>query len=166
VRGRSPDVSGSFADRFEDLYGVAYRAAYTVCGNRPEAEDCAQESLARALVRWSRIEGYATAWVARVSINIAIDRARSQRRHNGSSNGFVARTSEHELAERRQDLAAALQSLPNRQREAVVLRHVVGLPEAETAVAMGCSVGTVKSTTARALARMRDGLGQQWAWDD
>jgi len=53
---------------------------------------------------------------------------------------------------------AALRALPDRQRAAVVLRHWCDLSEAETALTMGCSVGTVKSTTSKGLARLRAGL--------
>ena len=73
-------VDDDFAGRFDELYGVAYRAAYGILGNRAEAEDCSQEALARALVRWRRMHDYAPAWVARVSVNLALDRTRSARR--------------------------------------------------------------------------------------
>ena len=55
----------------------------------------------------------------------------------------------------RSDLWTALGRLPRRQQAAVVLRYYEGLSEAETADVLGCSVGTVKSTTHRALARLR-----------
>ena len=60
----------------------------------------------------------------------------------------------------------ALSALPRRQREAVALRYLADLPEAETAGAMGCTVGTVKSTVARGLDRLRVELGPQWALED
>ena len=55
VLGRFQGVEDDFAGRFEELYRVAYRAAYGILGNRAEAEDCSQEALARALVRWRRM---------------------------------------------------------------------------------------------------------------
>ena len=55
-------------------------------------------------------------------------------------------------------LLAALRALPDRQRAAVVLRHWCDLSETETAETMGCSVGTVKSTTSRGLAGLRAAL--------
>ena len=60
------------------------------------------------------------------------------------------------VAVRRHDLVRALRSLPPRQREAVVLRFIVDLSEHETAQAMSCAVGTVKSAAARGLERLRD----------
>lgn len=163
---RFTGVEDDFAGCFEELYGVAYRAAYGVLGDRAEAEDCAQEASARALVRWRRVHEYAPAWVARVSVNLALDRTRATQRANRLRRGSDVDVDRFELAARRRDLATALTALPKRQREAVVLRYLVDLPEADTADAMGCTVGTVKSTVARALDRMRVELGPQWAWDD
>ena len=64
--------------------------------------------------------------------------------------------------EARTDLWTALARLPKRQRAVVVLRYYEDLSEAETARVMGISVGTVKSTTSRALARLRE---VKRAWD-
>jgi RNA polymerase sigma factor (sigma-70 family) len=166
VAQRLKEVDDDFAGRFEELYRVAYRAAYGVLGDRAEAEDCAQEASARALVRWRRVHDYAPAFVARVSVNLALDRTRATQRANRLRRRPEVDVDRFELAARRRDLATALTALPKRQREAVVLRYLVDLPEADTANAMGCTVGTVKSTVARALDRMRIELGPQWAWDD
>src|SRR5262249_57892629 len=62
-----------FEEAFEDLYLRAYGVAYQLLGRRSEAEDVAQETLARAFVRWRRIRSYAEAWVVRVAGNLAID---------------------------------------------------------------------------------------------
>ena len=161
-------VDDDFAGRFDELYGVAYRAAYGILGNRAEAEDCSQEALARALVRWRRMHDYAPAWVARVSVNLALDRTRSARRADRLAPlaTKTASADRYDLAARRRDLAVAMSALPRRQREAVALRYLADLPEAETASAMGCTVGTVKSTAARGLDRLRVELGPQWAFED
>jgi len=58
-------------------------------------------------------------------------------------------------------LGGLLTGLPERQRTAVVLRHVVGLPYAELAAAMGCPEGTAKSHVARGLRRLRAGLSEE-----
>jgi DNA-directed RNA polymerase specialized sigma24 family protein len=52
--------SAGFVDQFEELFAVAYRASFAILGDRAEAEDCAQDVLAKALARWSRIEDRAT----------------------------------------------------------------------------------------------------------
>jgi RNA polymerase sigma factor (sigma-70 family) len=161
VGGRSFDVEDEFVDRFEELYRVGYRAAFAILGNRHEAEECAQEALARLLARWLRVRAYASPWVVRVATNLALDRVRARKR----AEGRCPRSSEdaaEELADRRRDLGVALAALPRRQREAVVLRYLVDLSERDTATAMGCSVGTVKSTVARALERMKTELGPAW----
>ena len=61
----------------------------------------------------------------------------------------------------RDRLRRALASLPRRQRAAVVLRHYVDLDEAATAAVLGCSVGTVKSQTAKGLARLRASIDSE-----
>jgi RNA polymerase sigma factor (sigma-70 family) len=58
-------------------------------------------------------------------------------------------------------LASALARLDAPQREAIVLRHVLDLSEAETAAVLGCRRGTVKSRLARGLARLREDLGER-----
>ena len=175
----------SFVARFEELYGVGYRASYAVLGNRADAEECAQEACARALVRWRRVQTYAPAWVARVATNQAIDRARRRIRADravpqlaasaglssaGSSSGSAGQRSgvadSAASTARRQDLVVALDALPRKQRDMVVLRFLVDLSEQQTADALQCSVGTVKSSTARGLEKLRSRLGPQWAWEN
>ena len=79
-----------FVDRFAELFAVAYRAAFAVLGDRAEAEDCAQDALARLLDRWDRLDPAATApWVARVATNRAIDRWRRRERRTAVGNARV-----------------------------------------------------------------------------
>ena len=160
-------MNDRFTAEFAALFGVAYRAAYSILGDRAEAEDCAQEALARALVRWKRVEDYAVPWVARVAANQALDRARraarrGERRLDESSTGAPTASADV-IAIRRRDLVIALRNLPRRQRDAIVLRHLADLSEADTAAGMGCSVGAVKSAVSRGVARLRDELGSTWA---
>jgi RNA polymerase sigma-70 factor (sigma-E family) len=153
-----------FVERFRELFGVAYRSAFAILGNREDAEDCAQDALARLLDRWQRIgPDAAVPWVARVSQNAAIDRWRKQQR---ALNRLPARSPDSTARVQRTDLVRALRELPPRQREAVVLRHVCDLSEQQAASAMDCSIGTVKSATARGLERLRARLGPAWAWED
>jgi RNA polymerase sigma factor (sigma-70 family) len=67
----------------------------------------------------------------------------------------AAPSDDTDRVELRASVAAALRALPRRQRAVVVLRYFADLTEAQAAAAMGCSVGTVKSQTARALTRLR-----------
>ncbi len=163
VSQRFENMDVAFVDRFEELHRVAYRAAFAVLGRRSDAEDCAQEALARALVRWRTVHTYAPAWVVRVATNQAIDRARSAARTSAA----LATSGVHDpMSDRRRDLVVALRSLPKRQREAVALRYLADLSEADAASVMGCSIGTIKSSTSRGLERLRAELGPQWAWED
>jgi RNA polymerase sigma-70 factor (sigma-E family) len=146
-----------FDDEFRDLAALAYRVAYRIIGDRSTAEDIAQESLARAYVRWSRISDYRQAWVARVAGNLAIDHLRRRRPPLPPS---VDSDAEVLLIERL-DLQRALVALPKRQRDAVVLRYVADLSEADVARLLGCAPGTVKSHLNRGTARLRLILNEQ-----
>jgi RNA polymerase sigma-70 factor, ECF subfamily len=150
----------SFDDRFGPLADVAYRVAFRLLGNRSEAEEVAQEALARAFARWSSVSRYDEPWVARVATNLAIGRWRRRRptvsfedRHGSVS----ANADAHALE--RLELLRALAVLPRRQREAVALRYLADLPEREVAAAMNTTVGSVKKHTHRALTRLRVDLG-------
>lgn len=176
------DVSADFVGRFDELHRVAYRASFVVLGQREDAQDCAQEALARTLASWPTVAAHAVPWVARVATNLALDRARWQARRRRSDRRRTPATvdeggtsapgveaaagrgwsAESDVSTARHDLAVALRSLPRRQRDAVVLRHLLGFSEQETATAMGCSVGTVKSSTSRALGALRRALGPAW----
>ena len=156
-------MDGAFVDRFDELFAVGYRAGYAVLGRRAAAEDCAQEAMARALARWHRVEDHATAWVARVATNLALDRVRKLERQRQGRRQARPAAVDDPVALRRHDLVRALRALPARQREAVVLRYIVDLSEVETARAMSCAVGTVKSAASRGLDRLRTTLGPAWA---
>jgi RNA polymerase sigma-70 factor (ECF subfamily) len=112
-----------FDESFVRLHAVAYRAAYKLLGDRSEAEDVAQESMARAYARWRRVEEYADAWVGRVAVNLALDRVRSHDyRRRVSAEPREVETLDPDSAERI-DLQRALLTLPRRQRDVVVLRY-------------------------------------------
>ena len=72
-----------FDAEFDSLWSRAYGVAYVVLGDRGESEDIAQETLARALVRWKKVSAYAEPWVVRVAGNLAIDRVRQRQRPRG-----------------------------------------------------------------------------------
>lgn len=156
----------AFEEAFEELYLRAYGVAYQLLGRRSESEDVAQETLARAFVRWRRIRGYAEAWVVRVAGNLAIDVWRRRRRVDTD-----ATTDRHGETSpgpdgQRVDLHRALDTLSRRQREVIVLRFLADLPEAEVAQALGCSVGSVKQHASRGLATLRLSMGVDDTGDD
>jgi RNA polymerase sigma-70 factor (sigma-E family) len=143
----------SFELAFNTLYQLAYRVAFRLLGDRGDAEDVAQEALARAMVRWKRLEDKPEGWVSRVAANLAIDRIRHSRRGSPLSPRHLEIVDP--LLGERGDLVGALRRLPRRQREVVVLRYLADLSEIRVAEELGCSVGTVKSHGARGLAALR-----------
>jgi RNA polymerase sigma-70 factor (sigma-E family) len=148
---------------FPGLYALAYRVAYRILGDRGDAEDVAQDTLARAAVRWSRLQDRPEGWITRVASNLAIDRYRRRKRPVTPLTGPVGIVDPY-LGERG-DLVRALRRLPRRQREAVVLRYLADLSEGQVALEMGCSVGAVKSHGARGLSSLRRQLSEMKGTD-
>jgi RNA polymerase sigma-70 factor (sigma-E family) len=166
MRGREEDLPDGFSRAFDHLYEVGFRTAYRLTGDRGDSEDIAQEACARACVRWRSLRDRVDVgpWVARVSSNLAIDswrRNERRKRHISNNNPVEVQVDADLASERRVDLHRALATLPRRQREVVVLRFVVDLSEAETAAALGCAPGTVKSHSSRGLAALRAVLGTE-----
>jgi RNA polymerase sigma-70 factor (sigma-E family) len=148
-----------FEEAFEDLYARAYGVAYQLLGRRSESEDVAQETLARAFVRWRKVRGYAEAWVVRVAGNLAVDTWRRVGRSGADVTTDTRVPATPGPNEQRVDLHRALDRLSKRQREVIVLRFLADLPEADVARALGCSVGSVKQHASRGLATLRTTMG-------
>lgn len=143
-----------------ELFATAYRVAFRMLGSRDDAEDVAQEAVVTAMVRWRRVAPYATAWVVKVSTNKAIDviRRRERDRSRPATGSEAPATTNDAWASERMDLVAALERLPKRQREVVVLRYVADMPEADVAQQLGVSVGAVKTHASRGLAALRGSM--------
>lgn len=157
LRGDAASDPDDFDVRFRELYPRAYGLAYRMLGNRTAAEDIAAETLARALLRWNRLDHDRVAgWVLRVAANLSIDLMRRKGRTLEPGVVNLEESTTVRLA-----LAAALQKLPKRQREAIALRFLSDLSEAETATALGISTGSVKTHVHRGLATLRDRLGDE-----
>jgi RNA polymerase sigma-70 factor (sigma-E family) len=134
------------------------RTAVLLLGDRNDAEDLLQTALLRVARHWSRALENPDAYTRRVLVNLAHDHARRRRRHPESLNGVPDGPSPQIASEGRDELLSALRALPERQRATIVLRFWEDLSVAETAALLGCSEGTVKSATSKALARLRDVL--------
>ncbi|HVX21615.1 MAG TPA: sigma-70 family RNA polymerase sigma factor [Acidimicrobiales bacterium] len=147
-----------FEAAFPDLFALGYRVAFRILGDGGDAEDVAQEALARAVVRWTAVQDRAGGWVARVAANLAIDRYRRRRRSGSGWSGPGPDWVADRYQPERLDLARALRRLPRRQREVVVLRYLADWSEQDVAASLGCSVGTVKSHGARGLGSLRRAL--------
>jgi RNA polymerase sigma factor (sigma-70 family) len=151
-------IESDFDEMFPDLFRAAYRVAFRLLGSREDASDCAQEACARACARWEKLAraGSPLPWVVRVSGNVAIDR---WRRHKTAATAALGRGDAQAGPDAdRVDLQRALEGLSRRQREVVVLRYVADISEADTAVLLGCSIGSVKTHAARGLAALRSAL--------
>jgi RNA polymerase sigma-70 factor (sigma-E family) len=137
------------------------RIAYLLTGDRGAAEDLLQEVLEQMYVRWRRIRGAPEAYARRALVNRSVNRWRKRGRRIETPLGSyeVSLPDHSEGVAVRDAVLAALRSLPPRQRAAVVLRYLDDLPVHEVAAALNCSVGTVKSNTARGLDRLRAVLG-------
>jgi len=147
----------SYDDDFAGLFRISFRVAYRILGSSAEAEDVAQETLAKAYTRWWRIKGDAPRWVSRVSANNAIDVWRKRSRQDLTDTDLV-RAHDGEPIVERLALVDALSRLSRRQREVVVLRYLAGYPEADVAEILDCSVGTVKTHASRGLSSLRNTL--------
>jgi RNA polymerase sigma-70 factor (sigma-E family) len=135
------------------------QSAYLLCGDRHLADDVVQDTLIKAYQNWKRVRhaDNPDAYVQRILINEVRGRWRRRERSTPVAE-FVNEptTADHsEDVARREGLMQALLALPLRQRATVVLRYLEGRSERETAVALGCSEGTVKSQTARALKTLK-----------
>src|SRR5262245_36426982 len=134
--------------------------AYLLCGDWHRASDHVQEGLLRLYVAWPRLvrQGGELAYARKAVVSAFLD---SRRRRSSSERPTAEpedRASGEDLATAvadRDALMAALARLPERQRACVVLRYFEELDVRETAAALGCSDGTVKSQTSRALTSLR-----------
>lgn len=155
--GLGPD----FDDFVRDASTSLLRTAYLLTGDHGHAEDLLQTALLRTARRWRTARANPEAYARRVVANLAKDRWRDRGRRpaetgQGPEPGHDGPTGQLTL---RHTLLPAVLQLPMRQRAVLVLRYFEDLTIEDTAAALGCSVGTVKSHTHRALARLRELLG-------
>ena len=146
---------------------LAFRTALVLARNAADAEEAAQDAFVkawRALPRFDRARPFRP-WLLAIVANEARNRRRSAGRREALALRAVAQAPSAAdvpspelallVAERDGALAAALQRLDERDRQVIACRYLLELSEAETAAALGCRVGTVKSRLSRALERLR-----------
>jgi RNA polymerase sigma-70 factor (ECF subfamily) len=145
----------------------AHRAAFLL-GAGEESDDVVQEAFVKAFRHLSRFrfgEPFAP-WLLRIVANETRNLTRSRRRRDALVLRLPSAASlagdgpidEVLAAERRAQLTAALNTLPERERKVLVCRYLLDLSEAETAHVLQCPLGSVKSRTSRALSRLRGQL--------
>jgi RNA polymerase sigma-70 factor (sigma-E family) len=146
------------------------RTAYLLCGDEHEAHDLAQVTLMRVHRRWRSIErvDQPHAYARQVLVNLAASFWRRRFRMPLVALGSVGEptTADPTVGVADRDaLWNAVMSLPPRMRAVLVLRYWEDLSEAETAAALQCAVGSVKSQSSRGLARLRELLAADAADD-
>jgi RNA polymerase sigma-70 factor (ECF subfamily) len=171
---------GGDLDAYEQLVRlhqqIAFRTALVLARNAADAEEAAQDAFVkawRALRRFDRSRPFRP-WLLAIVANEARNRRRAAGRREalvlraaaspgGSADGACAGSPELALlvAERHGALVAALERLDERDRQVIACRYLLELTEAETAAALGCREGTVKSRLSRALERLRAQAGSE-----
>lgn len=135
------------------------RTAWLLCGDEHQADELTQQALVRTYLAWPRArERDPLAYARRTLANLRIETWRRRRREVLVAPALLPETgstSEVDHYADRDRLVRALAVLTPRQRRIVVLRHFEGLSEVEVAADLGVSVGTVKSSASRSLARLR-----------
>ena len=136
---------GSFEAFFAETYASVFRGLAVAFRDPLLAEEAAREAFTRAYTRWERVRSMdrPAGWTYVVAVRVA---RRHRRDLLGDTAGLAfAHDAANEVVDR-VTMQAAIQELPTRQRVALVLRHYADLPLDEIARAMGCAVGSVKST--------------------
>jgi RNA polymerase sigma-70 factor (sigma-E family) len=156
MAGQTRDAE--FTEYVASRAGWLRKVAYLLCSDWHRADDLVQEAITKLYTSWSRarrvenLDGYART----VLVNTFLAEQRSPWRRwtrTGGSEPERAWTPPDQDAA--MDLRQALAALPPRQRATVVLRHYCDLTVEQTADALGCSTGNVKSQTSRALDSLR-----------
>ena len=154
----SAETDDEFQDFMRGRWPAMVRLAYTLTGDQGHAEDIAQAAFAKAYASWGRVRraGDPNAYVRQIVIHENSKRFRRQRVREDLQAAVPEQAfdDDNAMAERTV-LREALNLLGPRQRAVLVLRFWLDMSEAATARALGCSVGTVKSQTSRALATLR-----------
>lgn len=166
-------------ERFEDLGAlVAHRGgallatATLLAGGSAAGEDLLQAALERVMRHWHRVKDDPEIYLRRTIYHLAVDQWRARRRRPevlGKTETELeaaalraARPDGADAVHLRLALIQGLAQLPPRQRAVLVLRYWEQLSESEAADMLGCSLGTVKSSASRGLARLREVTA---AWD-
>jgi RNA polymerase sigma-70 factor (sigma-E family) len=164
-------VATSRPSSMEEMYALygpgAGRLAYLLTGDLELAQDLVQEVFARLMIRFGSLRNPDAigAYVRRSVVNLSrkhwrrVRREREFVRRQGPA--LVRLTTSQPDVPGRDALWEALNRLPHRQRAALVLRFYEDLAERQTAEALGCSIGTVKSRVSRGLRALRDQMREE-----
>src|SRR3954469_8328862 len=160
-RGTTTEAERDFVEYVEARQQALVRFAYLLTSDHHTAEDLVQTALAKTYITWDRLRdrGAVDSYVRRIIVNENTSMwRRAWKRRERTSDVLPDRGTVDADVETRDAVWGVVQSLPPRQRAAVVLRYYEDLSEADTAAALGCSVGNVKSQASRGLAAMRSAV--------
>jgi RNA polymerase sigma factor (sigma-70 family) len=164
AKGGDVRAYGELVDRYRE---ISFRTAYLIARNSADAEDATQDAFVKA---YYALDRFRTAdpfrpWILRIVSNEARNRRRSAGRRERLALRVIERRGPGDAApspdaaaiaqETRRTLLAALETLPERDRQVIACRYLLELSEAETARTLGVRPGTVKSRLSRALTRLR-----------
>ncbi len=160
MRHQQSALDPDFAVFANARLGSLTRFALAVSGSREAADDLVQAALLRTALRWRSIDdkSHAEAYVRTAIVRLHLNswrRVRSRETPVAHLPEPASRDAALQAVEDRDQLWSALRTLPPRQRAVVVLRFLYDQTEAQTAEQLGCSIGTVKSQKAKALAALR-----------
>jgi RNA polymerase sigma-70 factor (sigma-E family) len=160
-------------DQFVTSFTAAlFQTGYLIVWDVSEAEDLVQECLWQIARRWPRVKDmdHPSAYAKQILVHLAFKGTKKRHRRHGELDraqipGLQQRDLAADLAfatvDDSNELCVALGALGRQQRAVLALRYFDDLPEADVAKVLGCSIGTVKSTSARALTRLRELLAEQ-----
>ena len=158
------DADDALAELFERLYPSLVGAARLLLDDRHQAEEVVQEAFVRVRVGWWRVHDpeRAAGYLRSTVVNLArtglrrraLARIRDPQHARANRLTAVAAEETAVLRDEHRRVASALDHLPRRQRECVVLRYYLDLSEAEIARTLDISAGTVKTHMHRALAAL------------
>jgi RNA polymerase sigma-70 factor (sigma-E family) len=156
---RASDDDAAFRDYVLTRGTALLRMATMLTGNRADAEDLVQAALAKTYLAWSKINDHAAldAYVRRAMVNTHISWWRRRRLEEFPTDELPDQVvADHALeSDMAEVVRRALDRLPQRMRAAVMLRYFEDMTEPEIAATLGISLGTVKSTVSRAVAKLR-----------
>ena len=163
-RKRQKPIKPEFDALVVDLSDPMLRSAAYLLRDPILAKDVVQEAFIRTYTHWDRAQELPRAYAWTTLMNLCRDQHRRWARHRDVLGMAIPDTPfGQELMEDRAieslELDRIVRSLPDRQREVVVLRYLVGMSVSETAGVLGMPTGTVKSTCSRAIATLRANLG-------
>jgi len=153
-------VAADFTAFFQAGYERLFQTLFLMCGNKDDAEDLAQEAMARAFERWDRVQAAETpmGYVFQIAFNLYRSRLRRIRRAL-TRGGPAPAAAETNVGQIRVEVLEALSSLPRSQREALLLVEWLGFTAEEAGRILGIEASSVRGRIHRARTALRERLG-------